>query len=289
MISPAAENEAALAMACRWIDARLDEMWLPRSLLPSLKAAGELGHAADQLLRLQDPRWRRIGAAWLDRAWAWFAGGDVLRRLIAVDARFAPAVITFMPFYLQGRTNDELIADVSSRIELLQLRPYEWTIVVAAFDLLGIDCGNARRQQGRTISVLANQPDPTQIPVDAMYLLAHEYLYGTAWGRHAELSADVDAYLRSSLPVLIERCCELGDADVLAEILLVASMHGIATRDSAWRILLGAQHVDGMVRAPRHSTMMLTRATHPRLGRNYHTTIATIMAWGSRQLSEALI
>lgn len=271
-----------LAAACGWIDSKLDELWSPVTLLPSLKAAGELGHAADQLIRTRDPRWVALGEAWLQRAWRWMEGGELLRRLVAADPRFLPVAVTFLPFHLHDLHNGALRATLVEQLRHVVLGPLEWTIVDAALEIMGIECGAEAKRLSRLVSILALRPPPDRIPVDAIYLLAHECLYANRWGRISPSYApEVHAYLDGAVPVLLDRCCRLGDADLLAEVLITAQLHpgAPAIGDEPWRVLEAARRADGSVHATAHAEKLLPRFDHPVLGRTFHTTIAAIIAW----------
>jgi hypothetical protein len=269
-----------LARAVRWIDAHLVDLWVPGALPGSIKAAGELAHTADRLREVED--FTATADAWLVKLWSWFEGGELHRRLIAADAAFAPVALTFLPFHLLGRDNPALRATLVECAPRLVLRPFEWTIVASALELFGVDPGASGRALARAGSVLAREPDPRVIPVDAMYLLAHECLYATGWGRYAPIaSSAAHAYLEAAVPVLLARCTELADPDVLAEIILTARVVGLADRVDAraWQVLADAQAPDGHVRPVARSQMVLPRTEHPRFGRAFHTTVAAVMAW----------
>jgi hypothetical protein len=273
----------AVAAACGWVDAQLDVAWAPDALLPSLKVAGELGHAADVLARSQVPDWAATGGRWLDRVSAWLDGGRVVRAVISRDPSLVNAAITFLPLHLQGRTDPELVDLVRAQVARAELHPLAWAVAVPALALLGVDCGPAARARAATISVITNTPPPDRIPLDAMYLLAHEWFYATGWGRGLARATGAEVYLAAALPTLIARAVALDDPDILVELLLATHfLPGSPCADApAWQLVHAAQRTDGSVAARERTPMLVPRLEHPRMSRTYHTTVSAIMAWAS--------
>lgn len=255
-----------LSLACRWVDARLDQFRLrrePEVLLATLKAVAELAHAADYLSRGGD---RARGRRWLAHAWAEIEEGDVIRALVEADARYAPAAIAFLPFHVTGHRCPALYAVLERQVKRLRPSALEWTMTAPALAALGI---GARPEQ---------TPGAWRPPghVDGAYLLAHQCLYDSDWGRRPPRTVDTDARIVAELT----RAVAAGDADLAAELVLARHAHsGQCVDDDAWALLDAAQSSDGNVVPLPHIDTRVPRARHPTLSRTYHTTLAAIMAW----------
>lgn len=276
--------EAPLSRAVGWIDSRLAkfEIHSPQALLASLKAVAELAHAADYLLRSEDPRWRAVGGRWLERAWEAIRGGTLVREVIAADPRFVLTSIVFLPFYLCGRRHAGMHAAVAEQIKSVSMGRLEWTLMVPTLDIYGIPYSAAATHEARVISPLANRQEPATMPRDAAYLFAHECLYATRWGHEAPIfDPETAAYVGRALHELVDRFSQVGDADVLAEIILAIHATERGCVDPAiWKILTAAQGEAGNLETPEFMSMV-PRAEHPHMTRTYHSTLVAIMAWAS--------
>jgi Domain of unknown function (DUF6895) len=277
-----------LDRACGWVDAHLGEFAVDRAApavarMPPVKAVAELAHAAEVLERSEQPGAAATGRRWMDHAWRQIDGGEVIRELIAADARFVPAVITFLPFHLSGRTSARLTATLAAQLAVAPLDPLGCTMTVPAAQILGARPPPALVAGARPLSVLASRTAPAVLPQDAVYVLVHECLYETRWGRRAPGWDDATAaYVAAALPALIERFTADLDADLLAELAL--AVHAVSADrvpDPAWAALAGAQVAGGNVEPARLVTIF-PRLPHPVLTRTYHTTLVAIMAWASR-------
>ena len=165
--------------------------------------------------------------------------------------------------------------------------PLNWTLIVPVLRLLEIEPSSEMEEQARLCSVLHNQTSAAAMPPDAVYVLTHECLYASAYGRYAPRCAEpVTAYLRTVLPALVSRFLDLPDVDILAELLLVSQVLGLKEVDGrVHQRLAAAQTPDGSVLALDSSptqTSILPRFVHPGLPRSYHTTLVAIMAWAAR-------
>lgn len=278
--------ETPLSQASSWIDSHLRDFEVnpsPAWLFASIKAVTELAHAADFLLRTQEPRWIAVGHRWMEFAWAEIQGGELLRLLIASDVRLVPVGISFLPFHLSGHRSDALNATMAAQVRSAQMDPLGWTLTVPALTILGIAVDPAIEVQARPLSVLANQTIAALLPQDAVYLLAHECLYATSWGRHApRYDETTAAYVSTTLPALIAGCCEVSDPDVLAELLL--ALHTVSpscVESHVWKLLQDAQENAGNVVSREPLNTLFPRLVHPVLQRTYHTTLVAIMAWSA--------
>lgn len=269
--------------ACAWIEANLARFVVAgadvTARMASIKAIGDLAHAADVLERAGDPR----GTAWLTAATAALAGGERIRELIAASPMYAPAAVTFLPFELAGRGNPALIATLAAQVTRAELPPLAWTMLVPTLELYGIAPTAAMRAAAARTSVLANRTPAARLPEDAVYVLAHECMYATRWGRTRPAWDDAtSAYAARALPELIDRAIAARDADLLAELVLAThAALDICVAPAAWDMLAAAQAPAGNVEPPATLITMFPRLPHPTLGRTYHTTLVAIMAWSA--------
>ncbi len=244
-----------------------------------IKALGDLAHGGDTLERMPDRTHAARGTAWLDFAHGELAAGEHIRALIAASPMYAPAAVTFLPFELSGRGNPRLTATLADQVRRAQLPPLAWTMLVPTLELYGIPPTATMRAAARRTSVLANETDAAVMPFDAAYVLAHECMYATRWGREPpRWSERVDDYARRVLPALAMRAAAAADADLLAELALA---HHAVTGDALeiWEVLEAAQLPAGNVAPPPQLVTMFPRLPHPQLTRTYHTTLVAIMAW----------
>ena len=275
---------APMARACAWVDAHLAAFKIVPSaaaLLPSIKAVAELAHAADYLTRTADRGLAETGTRWLDFAWAETARGEIIRAVLAADPRFVPTAITYLPFHLSGRRNEALRQTIAAQVRAATMMPLGWAMTVPALRMLGLEATPAMEAAARKISVLAQRTDPARLPQDAAYLLAHECVYASAWGRRATDFAPATArYVEEALPALLAR--HLADADVVAELILaVHATSPVCVEAAAWQAIERAQDPSGKVNPTRELVTMFERLSHPVLERAYHTTLVAIMAWAS--------
>lgn len=279
-----------IALACGWINAHLAAFHVERkreSLAASIKAVAELAHAADFLLRSADAEQSALGHAWIEQAWAALEQGELLRELVASNPRLLPFGAAFLPFHLCGYRNEALRSTLAAQAQRAHLGPLNWTLVVPVLRLLAIEPSSQMEDQARLCSVLHNQTSAAAMPPDAVYVLLHECLYASAYGRHAPRGSEqVTAYLRAVLPALVSRFVDLPDSDILAELILVSQVLGLHdVNGRAHQRLVAAQIPDGSVMAIESNTAqptILPRPVHPGLPRSYHTTLVAIMAWTAR-------
>jgi len=273
-----------LAAACTWIEGQLDRFTADRrdgspGHLASIKALGDLAHGADVLARSPVPELAERGRIWLELAAHRLAGGERIRELIAASPMYAPAAVAYLALELAGRRNPALTATLAAAVTRAQLPPLAWTMLVPTLELLGIAPSAAMHRDARRMSVLASRTPADAMPADAAYVLAHECLYATRWGRDQPRWDDETAgYVAVALPALIERATSARDVDLLAE--LIAAGHaalGTCVAPQAWQTLAAAQTPAGNLE-PAPLVTMFPRLAHPALGRTYHTTLVAIMA-----------
>jgi len=276
----------AVLRACAWIETRLGDLAIDRSLDPSrrmaaLKAFGDLAHAADILERSAQPALAAIGQRWMELAVRQLAGGERIRELIAAAPIYAPAAVMFLPLHLSGRPCPALYATLAAQIRGAELPPLAWTMLVPSLELYDIEPTAVMRAQARRMSVLAAGTAAALLPQDAAYVLVHECMYATRWGRcPPRWDRDTSAYVAQTLPELIERRTADRDADLVAELILAAhAALGACAAPRAWDALLAAQTPAGNVEPLARLVTMFPRLPHPVLTRTYHTTLVSIMAW----------
>lgn len=285
-----------LARACAWINAQLPAFHVERkreTLAAAIKAVAELAHAADFLLRSAEADLVSTGRTWMSQAWAALDQGELLRELVASNPRLLPFGAAFLPFHLCGYSNEALRSTVALQAQRAQMGPLNWTLIVPVLRLLEIAPSPEMEQQARLLSVLHSQTSAQLMPPDAVYVLTHECLYATGYGRYApRCAASVAAYLQDVLPALVSRFVDRADADILAELILVCRVLGLpAVEDRALRLLAEAQTPAGnvlTVDSSQTNATILPRFVHPWLPRSYHTTLVAIMAWSASHPEDAV-
>lgn len=280
--------EEPLRLAASWIDSRLCDFAVnlsPAWLFASIKAVTELAHAADVLCRTQQPSWSAVGQRWMEFAWNEIQQGELLRALIASDARLLPIAVAFLPFHLSGHPSEPLLTVIRNQLRTAQLDPLGWTLTVPALKMLGIATSPREQEEAQVLSVLANQTKAKLLPQDAVYLLSHECLYATSWGRHPpRYDLGTAAYVEATLPALASYSYAQGDVDVLAELALAMHSCGLPCLPApVFAALQNAQSAAGNVVSQVQLHTLFPRLTHPVLQRTYHTTLVALMAWSACQ------
>lgn len=271
----------ALERACAWIDSRLPSFVVGRQTdMASIKAVGELAHAADTLARCAQPAFATRGRAWLSHAVGELAGGERVREIVARSPMYAPAAIAYLGAHLAGHDSPRLIAALAGAVRRVDLPPLAWTMLVPTLEIYGIEPSDEMVAAAARMSVLAHRTEPDKLPPDAVYVLAHECLYATRWARvPPPWSAPVLEYVARALPNLIDRFARSRDADLVAELAFAARAVGASVPANAWKVMQAAQTRDGNVIPPEHIETLFPRLPHPTLERTYHTTLVAVMAW----------
>lgn len=277
----------SLLAASRWVDRQVADFaltpWQRRAedeaFWASLKAIAELVHAGDYLVRGSEAHLRESGSRWIAHGWEQVGRGAIHRELLATP-RFLPVVLTVVPFHLAGHVDPPTLDVIGAGARAAVLSPLEWTLVVPALDILGVDCPVSARALARERSVLGRAT--VDLAQDDQYILAHECFYASRWG-HAPptLDAPTMATLERVLPALVERARSAADADALAELLLASRCMRFEVDPNAFSVLAAACSADGNVvpSTPLHTRHR--RFAHPTMSRTYHTTLASIMAWAA--------
>ncbi|WP_329201711.1 MULTISPECIES: DUF6895 family protein [unclassified Streptomyces] len=91
-------------------------------------------------------------------------------------------------------------------------------------------------------------PEPWAIDWSTGYAVTHTVFHLTDWGERPEgLPAPMRAYLRDWLPVWVDIWLEVGQWDLVGELLIVDSCIGEPVCSTApWERLIAAQHPDGL-------------------------------------------
>ena len=278
--------ERSLLSSCSWIDTHLTEFEIRAGIsfegvVTSLKAVAELAHAADFLLRSSQSTSVEFGKRWMDFAWDQMRQGELIRKLLLKDHRLFPIAATYLPFHLVGLQNDELGETIAERLPLAVMNDASWSLMIPALLAMKFQIGHELEEKAHSRSVLSNKTMAASLSDDDFYILMHECLYATAWGRHPiPHDPEGKGYLASILPELVAR--SLDNADLLAEAILVSHLVTPAcVEPQAWEALKYAQAETGNVVSPDPVATEFPRIKHPALGRTYHTTIAAILAWSA--------
>src|SRR5207302_5592995 len=134
------------------------------------------------------------------------------------------AAVALLGFELSGRRTERLAETLAAHLTPDALPPLAWTLLVPALDVFGVAVPPRARELAARTSVLANRTSGDVMPPDAAYVLAHECMYETRWGRRAPAwSGDIAAYVAVALARLVARASDDRDSDLLAE--LAFAMH----------------------------------------------------------------
>lgn len=259
--------------AAAWLDAHVDGFRVESGSLrfPSIKAIGELAHAAERLRR----------PTWLAHAWHALEEGALLDTIIGEQPRHVLCATLLPVFARAGLVSRELLAKLAQQAERAVLSREEWGYVAPALEALGIPAPAAAIARR---SLLAERPLPWILDLAATYQLVHETFYATDWGAAPErLAADSAQYLGHWLPVWTAFYCDAGDTDLVAELVLSAHCAGICAEPAAWRLLAAAQRSDGAVSPPAHRRVDFgaTEDARADFAHHQHTTLVAALAWAS--------
>jgi hypothetical protein len=245
--------------------ADLDRFRVSPGELHSLKAIAELAHAGEILGRRDPARGRR----WLEHAWSELDRGAVIAELAAAASRNALLATLLPPFSRAGLDSSEAIDAIDRQLGAALFSGVEWAYLCPVLDGLGIEAPASGRRASASASLLATRPDPWTPVLDAAYQLTHEVFYATVWGGAPDrLDPEAGDYLRRWTPSWIDHRVELGDTDLVAELIMVARIAGVAAPVAAAELVAAAQRADGSIAGPADREV----AWH-------HPTLVAIMAW----------
>ncbi|GGP64784.1 DUF6895 family protein [Saccharothrix coeruleofusca] len=194
---------------------------------------------------------------------------------------------TYAHFARSGHRHDELeellthCAAVGSMVEVV---PNRRLAVANAHRTVGVGADDWPSLTRATW--LGQTPPPWAIDWMTGYSVTHTVFHLTDWGARPDgLPADMTAYVTDWLPVWIDIWSEVGQWDLVGELLIVGVCLPRPRLDAAeWARLAALQHADGMV--PRDGEPV-TGSPDQRFLNHQHTTVVATVA-GTLALSRLL-
>lgn len=303
MTMPVAEAAHRIAsQALTWLHTHREHGALPPDTIAELaepdsvyKPLGETALAASLVLRegVAGSTELRLARELLDFSWKQFGGGVMLHERLLRYPMMSDPLETYAHFARCGYRHealDRLLAHTTSlrSARAAEILPNRRLAVANAARLSGFDQGGlATDWDGLSRATwLGACPEPWLIDWMTAYYVTHTVFHLTDWGRlPSGLPGDVSPYLTRWLPAWIDIWAEIGEWDLVAELLIVNSCLPRPLRDpTAWERLAGIQHEDGL----------MPRDGHPvgddpgeRFAAHHHTTVVAAVA-GTLAVSRAL-
>jgi hypothetical protein len=254
--------------------------------LGAYKAVGETALAAGLVLRCgtAGSRERVLAAELLEFCWAQMGQGALLYERLSHHPVKTDPVECYSLFAAAGYRHpglEQLITHLvtAGAVRAVEVLPNRRLAVANALRATGHDQGvGAPDWETLTRATwLGHLPQPWHIDWEAGYDLTHTVFHLTDWGRRPQaLPADLAAYLGRWLPVWIDTWTEVGQWDLVGELLIVAGcLPAPYTEIDDWRRLAQLQHPDGLV--PRDGDPV-DDAPAARFEDHQHTTIVAVIA-----------
>ncbi|MEW1722422.1 hypothetical protein [Streptomyces sp. NPDC093109] len=297
-----AHRVSSLALA--WLHTHREHGALPPDTTAELaepdtvyKPLGETGLAASLVMReaVAGTGELRLARELLDFSWKQLGGGSMLHERLLRYPMMSDPLETYAHFARCGYRNEELDALLAHTTSLRSTRaaevlPNRRLAVANAARISGFDLGegfDATDWAGLTRATwLGALPEPWLIDWLTAYSMTHTVFHITDWGRlPGALPTDICRYLTRWLPVWIDIWTEIGEWDLVAELLIVD--HCLPEPLSApadWERLAAIQHEDGLM--PRDGEPV-TGDDHERFVTHHHTTVVAAVA-GTLAVSRTL-
>ncbi|MGV9279672.1 DUF6895 family protein [Streptomyces sp. NPDC003730] len=247
------------------------------------KPLGESCLAAEFVLRVPGPlaASQTQATELLEHAWEQMRHGDLLyerqvRHQLATDPLECYA--HFVPAGYRHQRLHSLLAHLTASTSwwAVEVLPNRRLAVVNAARLVGFPHPENWRPLVDA-TWLGQLPEPWLIDWITAYAVTHTVYHVTDWGRrpHA-LPTPISDYLTRWLPAWMRVWAEVGDWDLLGELLLVdACLPHPQLHWDMYRLLADAQHPDGMV---PHDTRPVSEDAQEAFTDHQHTTAVTVMA-----------
>ncbi|MEV7427440.1 MULTISPECIES: DUF6895 family protein [unclassified Streptomyces] len=257
------------------------------------KPLGETGLAASLVLReaVAGSTELRLARELLDFGWKQLGGGSMLHERLLRYPMMSDPLETYAHYARCGYRHeclDQLLRHTTSlrSARAAEVLPNRRLAVANAARISGFDRGEGgagdRAEDadwaGLTAATwLGALPEPWLIDWLTAYSMTHTVFHITDWGRlPARLPDDISRYLTQWLPAWIDIWAEIGEWDLVAELLIVDNCLPEPLGDPAvWELLAGIQHEDGLMPRDGHP---VTGDDRERFGAHHHTTVVAAVA-----------
>ncbi|MFE2937900.1 DUF6895 family protein [Streptomyces sp. NPDC059255] len=259
------------------------------------KPLGETALAASLVLReaVAGSTELRLARELLDFAWKQLGGGDMLHERLLRYPLMSDPLETYAHFARSGYRHEALdrLLDHTTSLRsarAMELLPNRRLAVANAARISGFDGGGRAVDWDRLTRAtwLGALPEPWLIDWMTAYNMTHTVFHITDWGRLPdELPADLAGYLTRWLPAWIDIWAEIGEWDLVAELMIVGGCLPEPHCDPAdWARLAAVQYEDGLL--PRDGRPVDADAGE-RFATHHHTTVVAAVA-GTLTVARAL-
>ncbi|WP_199566426.1 DUF6895 family protein [Streptomyces corynorhini] len=270
------------------------------------KPLGETGLAASLVLReaVAGSTELRLARELLDFGWKQLGGGSMLHERLLRYPMMSDPLETYAHYARCGYRHEPLELLLRHTTSLHSTRaaevlPNRRLAVANAARISGFDRGEDGDEGPRTGSTggtdwagltaatwLGALPEPWLIDWLTAYSMTHTVFHITDWGRLPErLPDDIVRHVGRWLPVWIDIWAEIGEWDLVAELLIVDNCLPEPLGDAAvWERLAGIQHEDGLMPRDGHP---VTGDDQERFAAHHHSTVVAAVA-GTLAVSRTL-
>ncbi|MFE7573038.1 DUF6895 family protein [Streptomyces sp. NPDC057539] len=303
MAMPVTETAHRIAaQALSWLHTHREHGALPPDTTAELaepdsvyKPLGETALAASLVLRegVAGSAELRLARELLDFSWKQLGGGAMLHERLLRYPMMTDPLETYAHFTrcdYRHEALDRLLAHTTSlrSARASEVLPNRRLAVANAARIGGFDQGGLATDWAALSRAtwLGACPEPWLIDWMTAYYMTHTVFHLTDWGRlPSGLPGDVAQYLGRWLPVWIDIWTEIGEWDLVAELLIVSNCLPEPRRDPAeWERLAEMQHEDGLM--PRDGRPVGDDPVE-RFAAHHHTTVVAAVA-GTLAVSRSL-
>ncbi|MCM2426806.1 DUF6895 family protein [Streptomyces sp. RKAG337] len=259
------------------------------------KAIGELALAASLVVResVSGATGLRQARDMMDHAWGQFGEGDLLYARLLRYPLMTDSLETYAHLARGGYRHEpmqQLLRQITGlrSVRSVEHHPNRALAVANAARVTGLE-GTGRAGDWEELiraTWLGNTPEPWLIDWLTGYSMTHTVFHVTDWGRRPEdLPDDIGDYLAAWLPAWIDIWAEVGEWDLLGELMIVGSCLKEPYLDpGAWELMAGIQHEDGLV--PRDASAV-SDDPDDRFADQQHTAVVAAIA-GTLAVSRTL-
>ncbi|MFJ2645533.1 DUF6895 family protein [Streptomyces sp. NPDC087420] len=299
-VTPLAHQVTSKALT--WLHAHREHGALPEYSTAQLaepnsvyKPLGETALAASLVVReaVAGTQELRIARELLDFCWEQLGEGAMLHERLLRYPMMSDPLETYTHFARSGyrhRALERLVAHTTSlrSARAAEVLPNRRLAVANAARVAGLDRGpipfdwDALRRE----TWLGSFPEPWLVDWVNAYNMTHSVFHCTDWGRlPTGLGADLSAYVGNWLPVWTDIWAEIGEWDLMAELMIVGSCLPEPHCDAGdWERLASLQHEDGLY--PRDA-QPVSDDPGERFSDQHHPTVVAAVA-GTLALSRTL-